>query len=72
MPYLSLPFIQGKIVALQNALFFPLSDSLLKMTTCVVSIIKVDAVGQIWFTVARPSQLIYTFDSSFPAKLDFF
>jgi len=71
MSYLPLSFIQGKIEALQNALFFPISDSLLKMPTCVVHTLRVDDVGQIWFTIPRPTQFIYTFDNAFGAKLDF-
>ncbi|PWT72907.1 MAG: hypothetical protein C5B59_14720 [Bacteroidetes bacterium] len=71
MPYLSLQFLKQKIDALQNALFFPLSDSPLKIPTCVVRTIKLDEVGQIWFTLPCPKQLIYTFDNSFGARLDF-
>lgn len=71
MAYLTLPFIQEKIRALQNALFFPLTDSPLKMATSIVHVIHVDDVGQIWFSVTLPPQFIYTFDNSFGAKLDF-
>ena len=42
------------------------------MSTTIVSIMKVDDLGQIWFFVPRPSQALHEFDREFPVKLEFF
>jgi hypothetical protein len=70
--HLPLSFVQQKIVELRNALFVPLSDSLLKLSVCIVNVIKVDELGQIWFAIPFPVQDIREFDNAFASKLDFF
>jgi hypothetical protein len=49
-----------------------MSDSLLKIPSCLVKVLETDELGQLWFTVPKPSQFIHAFDRSFPVKLDFF
>jgi general stress protein 26 len=65
-------FLQEKVLQLRSALFFSMSNSVLKIPTTIVSALKVDEVGQVWFLIHRPSQQIQEFDKEFPAKLDFF
>jgi general stress protein 26 len=67
-----LPFLQEKISDLRSALFFSLSNAVLKMPTTIVTALKVDEVGQVWFFVNRPMQHIQEFDKEFPARLEFF
>ena len=67
-----LNFLRGKIQELRNALFFSQNSSLLRIATTIVSIMKVDDLGQIWFFVPRPSQALHEFDREFPVKLEFF
>lgn len=67
-----LPFLQEKISDLRSALFFSLSNAVLKMPTTIVTALKVDDVGQVWFFVNRPVQNIQEFDKEFPARLEFF
>jgi general stress protein 26 len=57
---------------LENALFFSLSDAVLKIPSCVVKVLQADELGQLWFVIPKPSQLIHAFDKTFPVKLDFF
>jgi len=68
----NLPFLQEKISDLRSALFFSLSNAVLKMPTTIVTALKVDEVGQVWFFVNRPMQHIQEFDKEFPARLEFF
>jgi hypothetical protein len=70
--YLPLSFIHSRIEDLQQALFFPLSDAPLRIPTCVVNLIKVDDLGQIWFAIPPPVKYIQTLETAFAAKLDFF
>lgn len=68
----NLPLLQKKIQELKNALFFSQSSSLLRMATTIVSISKVDELGQLWFFVPRPQQALHEFDRDFPVRLEFF
>jgi general stress protein 26 len=67
-----LPFLREKIQELRNALFFSQNSSLLRMATTIVSILKVDELGQVWFFVPRPMQALQEFDREFPVRLEFF
>lgn len=67
-----LSFLQEKIQDLRSALFFSQNSSLLKISTTIVTILKADEFGQVWFFVPRPSQALHEFDREFPARLEFF
>jgi hypothetical protein len=67
-----LPFLREKIQELKSALFFSQNSSLLRMATSIISILKVDELGQLWFFVPRPSQALHEFDREFPVRLEFF
>jgi hypothetical protein len=70
--YLPLSFIEEKVMDLENALFFSMSDAVLKIPTCVIKVLETDELGQLWFVIPKPSQFIHAFDKTFPVKLDFF
>jgi general stress protein 26 len=70
--YLPLTFVKEKVRDLENALFFSLSDAVLKIPSCVIKVLQTDDLGQLWFVIPKPSQLIQAFDKTFPVKLDFF
>jgi general stress protein 26 len=70
--YLPLSFVEEKVRDLENALFFSTSDAVLKIPACVVRILEIDELGQLWFVVPKPTQFIYTFERTFPVKLNFF
>ena len=65
-------FLREKIQDLRSALFFSQNTSLLRMSTTIVTILKVDELGQVWFFVPRPKQALHEFDREFPVKLEFF
>jgi len=68
----NLNFLQGKIQELRSAIFFSQNSSLLRIATTIISILKVDELGQIWFFVPRPRQALHEFDREFPVRLEFF
>jgi len=72
LPHTDLQFLQQKIQELKNALFFSQNTSLLRIATTIVSVTKVDELGQMWFFVPRPQQALHEFDHEFPVKLEFF
>ncbi|HEX3935469.1 MAG TPA: pyridoxamine 5'-phosphate oxidase family protein [Puia sp.] len=72
LPPSNLRFLQEKIQDLKNALFFSQNTSLLRIATTIVSVLKVDDLGEMWFFVPRPRQALHEFDREFPVKLEFF
>ena len=67
-----LTFLQDKIREIGSAIFFNLSDSVLKLPTSIVSTLKVDDYGYVWFFVQKPKQTLQEFETEFPVRLDFF
>ncbi|MER3497151.1 MAG: hypothetical protein C4308_00185 [Chitinophagaceae bacterium] len=64
--------LYDKIKNLGSAIFFNLSDAVLKLQTSIVKIIHVDEFGYLWFFVQKPPQHINEFEKEFPVRLDFF
>lgn len=67
-----LNFLQEKIQEIGSAIFFNLSESVLKLPTSLVSTLKVDDYGYVWFFIQKPKQELKEFDTEFPVRLDFF
>src|SRR5919206_1143068 len=67
-----LNFLQEKIQEIGSAIFFNLSDSVLKLPTSIVTTLRVDEFGYVWFFVQKPKQSLREFETEFPARLDFF
>jgi hypothetical protein len=67
-----LNFLQEKIHQIGSAIFFNQSDAVLKLPTSLVSTLKVDEFGYIWFFIKKPQQDITHFENDFPVRLDFF
>jgi hypothetical protein len=67
-----LNFLQEKIQEIGSAIFFNLSDSVLKLPTSIVTTLQVDEYGYVWFFVQKPKQQLNEFETEFPARLDFF
>jgi hypothetical protein len=67
-----LQFLQQKIEDLNSAIFFNLSDAVLKFPSSVVSSLNVDDYGYVWFFVKKPKQHVNEFESEFPVRLDFY
>jgi hypothetical protein len=67
-----LNFLQEKIREIGSALFFNLSDSVLKLPTSIVTTLRVDDYGFVWFFVQKPMQNLKEFEREFPVRLDFF
>lgn len=67
-----LSFLQQRIEEIGSAIFYNLSESVLKLPTSVVSTLKVDEYGFVWFLVQKPSQSLSEFEREFPVKLDYY
>lgn len=67
-----LSFLQEKISEIGSAIFFNLSNSVLKLPTSIVETVKVDDFGFVWFYIQKPRQDLREFDKEFPVRMDFF
>jgi general stress protein 26 len=67
-----LAFLTQKIKELENALFMSESNALVNLPTHIARITEVDGEGNIWFIIPRPTQVVESFSTEMPAKLDFF
>lgn len=65
-------FLKEKIQEIGTAIFFNLSNSVLKLPTSIVETIKVDDFGFVWFYIQKPKQDLREFDKEFPVRMDFF
>jgi general stress protein 26 len=65
-------FLQQKIQKIRSALFFSQHNDVIKMPVCIITVLKADNEGNLWFFVKRPSQSLEAFEKEFPARLDFF
>ena len=69
---IDLRFLREKILDLKHAIFFSQNTSLLRMATTIVTLSKIDELGQMWFFLPRPQQVLQEFDREFPVRLEFF
>ena len=67
-----LSFLQKRIEEIGSAIFYNLSESVLKLPTSIVSTRKVDEYGFIWFFIEKPKQHLSEFEQEFPVKLDYY
>jgi general stress protein 26 len=68
----NLQFIREKIGQLRHAVMYETGDGLIKLRNDVVTAVKVDEEGQLWFVTNAPAQLVRECEQSFPARLRFY
>jgi len=70
--YLNLQTVQEKINELQTALFYDLSNSVLKIPVSVIQVLTLDELGQIWFAMPFQSHYSQDYNRDFLTELHFF
>jgi general stress protein 26 len=68
----NLEFLKDRIFEIKSALLFSLSDEIVKIPASIISILKIDEEGQLWFFTNRPKQILFDEDKLFPARLQFY
>ena len=68
----NLYFIKERISEIGSAILYSMSNELIKIPACIITVLKVDEDGQLWFFVNRPAQKLYDYEKSFPARLQFY
>jgi len=65
----NLQFIREKVCALRNAVMYVSSDGLVKLGNDIVTAVKVDEDGHLWFVTNRPAQIVSECEQCFPVRL---
>lgn len=65
-------FLRDRIQEIGSALFFNTGNATFKLPTSIVSVLKVDEEGNLWFFLHNPDLFITEGDKEFPARLDFY
>ncbi|MBC7873919.1 MAG: pyridoxamine 5'-phosphate oxidase family protein [Ferruginibacter sp.] len=68
----NLQFITEKIRQLRSAVMYSMSSSLVKLPNDIVTSVKVDEEGQLWFLSHSPAHLLKECEQVFPVRLHFF
>jgi len=65
-------FLRDRISEIGSALFANTGNATFKLPTSIISVLRVDEEGNIWFFVHNPDLFIEDGDKEFPARLDFY
>ena len=68
----SLVFIKERISEIRSALIYSMSDELIKFPTSIISILRTDDDGHLWFFIKRPLAIMLDAEMKFPARLQFY
>lgn len=68
----NLQFIREKIYQVRSAIMYSMSNEVVKMPNNIVTAIRVDEEGHLWFLSKRPLHFVSQCEQSFPARLKFY
>jgi general stress protein 26 len=68
----NLDFIKNRIAEIRSAILYPMSNEMIKIPSSIITVLKVDESGQIWFFLNRPLQKMSEHEKTFPARLQFY
>ena len=68
----TLSILREKIYQIRSALMYSMSNDLIKMPNSIVTVLRVDEAGDLWFLSKRPSYPLNQCEESFPVRLVFY
>ena len=68
----NLQFIREKVYQVRSAIMYSLSNELIKFPNCIITAVKIDDEGLLWFYCDKPPYLPEQLPSAFPARLHFY
>jgi len=68
----NLCFLKQRVFEIKSALLFNLSDDLIKIPASIITVLRIDDEGQLWFFANKPSQKLFDNEKKFPARLQFY
>lgn len=64
--------IREKICQLRTAIMYSMCDDVCKLPNSIVTALRVDEEGQLWFLCQKPLQDVAEYEYSFPVRLHFY
>ena len=71
-PDTNLQFIREKIYKVRTAIMYSMSNDLIRLPNSIITAVKVDEEGQLWFLCNKPAQPLEQCPQSFPVRLHFY
>ena len=68
----NLQFIREKIYEIKHAVMYSMSNELVKIPNSIVTVLKVDNEGNLWFLCTPPAYRVEECECVFPARLQFY
>lgn len=68
----NLQFIKDRICEVRTAIMYNVSDDLVKIPNNIITVIKVDDEGQLWFVCRHPGVQVKECVDAFPVRLHFY
>src|SRR5438876_9480690 len=68
----NLQFIREKIYQVRSAIMYSMTDEVIKIPNSIVTAVRVDDEGQLWFLCKKPLQFVCECEQNFPARLKFY
>lgn len=68
----NLQFVREKISQLRNAIMYVSAKGPVRLANDIITAIRVDEEGQLWFIANSPSQFVDECEQTFPARLRFY
>jgi len=68
----NLQFIREKIYQVRSAIMYSMTDEVIKIPNSIVTAVRVDDEGQLWFLCKKPLQFVSECEQNFPARLKFY
>jgi|GEM_PF-610955 len=68
----NLQFIREKIYDIRSAIMYSMSNDVVKLPNNIVTALKVDNEGNLWFSCSRPAEYVDQCEKSFPVRLHFY
>lgn len=68
----NLAFLKARINEIKSAILYNMTSELVRIPVSIISILRVDDCGSLWFFLKKPLQLMTGYEKSFPAHLQFY
>jgi hypothetical protein len=68
----NLQFIERKLNEVRTAVMYTEGNNVVKLPNDIVTFIKVDDAGKLWFTARKPNCELVQYDQCFPLRLFFY
>lgn len=68
----NLQFIEKKLNEARTAVMYIDGNNVVKLPNDIITFIKVDEAGKLWFTAHKPRCLLMEYEQSFPLRLFFY